>query len=287
MKTTTRTARAATIALGIWLGLDADALAQFGGSKTPWHKNPYLKKKDKDQANGSESAGAPINVEGEIALGQKAAATLPADGSIATVKFYAPKGAILTLVLSCSGDLDDSEARVKFPFVVLSEPLAKSGKKFELREHEAKSTGMHSVSFVHRGNGEISFTLSTSVKYPKTFEPDLDFASGVAAKLEVPGIVGRKISEIWLIPSSPDTVASVLVTVRDASMSLLASHTADLVSIAKPKLPLARPVPIDANEVFTLTFDLGEDAPKDVWKTKIVFVNPPDATGTVKLEPKK
>jgi len=264
------------------------AFAQGGGlKKDPWVKNPYLRKKDgSGNSSGSSSDSAvPVDVKGEILLGQKATATLPANGSVVDVEFYAVRGTTLDLKVSCSGDVGTSSTTLKNPGQLFGTDLKKTGKKFVLVDHDVEKSGWQKLSFIHRGEGQIDFTLTTSAKFPKFVEEKVEFDGARKASIEVDGLMGRKVTEITLRPSEAETLDSVALIVFDADLKKVLEVEAPEVSAARPRIPLERNLALFDERPYRFQFELGEE-PYDTWTARINFSNPTLATGTVALAPK-
>lgn len=264
------------------------ALAQGGGlKKDPWVKNPYLRKKNGTGSSGGSSSDSsvPVDVKGEILLGQKATATLPANGSVVDVEFYAVRGTTLDLKVSCSGELGTSSTTLKNPGQLFGTDLKKTGKKFVLVDHEVEQSGWQKVSFIHRGEGQIDFTLTTSAKFPKFVEETVEFNGARKASIEVDGLMGRKVTEITLRPSEAETLDSVALFVFDADVKKVLEVAAPEISAARPRIPLDRNLALFDERPYRFQFELGEE-PYDTWTARITFSNPTLATGTVALAPK-
>lgn len=289
--TTSRMVRLAlrtTATLLLFAVVSESALAQGGGlKKDPWTKNPYLRKKNGSGGSSGSSGDSkvPVDVKGEILLGQKATATLPANGSIVDVEFYAIRGTILDLKVSCFGDLGTSSATLKNPGQLFGKEFSKSGKKFVLADHVVESSGWQKLSFIHRGEGEIEFALTTSAKFPKFVEEKVEFDGSTTASIEVDGLMGRKVTEITLRPSEPDTVDSVAVLVFDADLKKVLEVEAPVVSASRSRIPLERNLALFDERPYRFQFELGEE-PYDTWTARITLSNPAPATGTVVLAPK-
>jgi hypothetical protein len=291
----------AALAAGFLLVAGESAAAQLGGPKGGLKGKGggggFLEKKNRNR-NGTPAGGdslppeaSPADRLGTIRLGQSLRGTLPAPGSRAYVNFRAPAATTVRFTIVARGDVGLSKAALISPTGLPLAALEAKGRRFTLPDFELPEGGLYTVRFVHDGEGELELALTSGGRFAPHHEEQVKLTSRAATRVDVEGFEDRAIEALVLESTDPvatDGPFSFRATVFDDFDEKIASFDGTSLKGGTLRVAPGERIAIDEPERYQLDMWLtGGESPRG-FRLRVVFKNPPLATGTVKLrEPGK